>query len=271
MTLSATYDPSLSRVQLVGTTFGATVTYAIVDRYDTATLTNPDTVRGGAHYEVTAGETLRLDDYEFTPGVLNTYRLRAFNASDVEVPSYSYTQTVTPDLDTIWLKSITRPFLNRPIVVTEFSEVALPGRGATFQVIGRRSEVAVTEVRGSRRYALQVMTSTLAEADDLELALSFGDVALIHVPDGCVVPRSMYAAIGDVSIGRAGGKHDTHARYFDLALTEVAAPAAELVGFTGTYGGLASAFATYADLAAALPTYLDVAQWVAAPSDEVVG
>lgn len=271
MGLNATYDPALSRVQLVGTTFGATVTYAIVDRYDTATLTNPDVVRGGTHYEVTMGETLRLDDYEFTPGVLNTYRLRAFNASDVEVPTYSYTATVTPALDSIWLKSITRPFLNRPITVTDFGEVALPDRGAVFQVIGRRAEVAVTEVRGSRRYELKVLADTLAEAEALELALSFGDVMLVHVPEGCVVPRSIYAAVGTVGIARAGSKHDTEDRYFILPLTEVAAPAAELVGFTATYGGLAVAFATYADLAAALPTYLDVAEYVAAPSDEVVG
>lgn len=270
MTLTATYDPSLSRVQLVGTTFGATVVYAIVDRYDTAVLTNPETVRGGTRYEVTAGETLRLDDYEFTPGVLNTYRLRSYNASDVEVPTYSYTQTVTPNLDSIWLKSITRPFLNQPVTVTDFSEVALPSRGATFQVIGRRAEVAVTEVRGSRRYSLRVMADDLDEAEALELALSFGDVMLVHVPDGCVVPRSIYASVGDVVVARPP-RHDSERRYFSLPLTEVAAPAAELVGYTATYGGLASAFATYAALAAALPTYLDVAQYVASPSDETVG
>lgn len=270
MGLTATYEPTLSRVQLVGTTFGATVTYAIVDRYDTATLTNPDLVRGGTHYEVTAGETLRLDDYEFTPGVLNTYRLRAYNASDVEVPTYSYTQTVTPALAEIWLKSIARPFLNRPVTVTEFSDVALPDRGATFQVLGRRGEVAITEVRGSRRYTLTLKTDTLAEAESLELALSFGDVMLIHVPDGCIVPRSVYAAVGDVTISRPP-RHDSTVRYFTLPLTEVDAPAPELVGAAATYTGLAAVFATYADLAAALPTYLDVAQWVASPSDEVVG
>jgi hypothetical protein len=84
------------------------------------------------------------------------------------------------------------------------------------------------------------------------------------------VPRSIYAAVGDVAISRPP-RHDSTVRYFALSLTEVAAPAAELVGYTATYGGLASAFATYAALAAALPTYLDVAQYVAAPSDEVVG
>lgn len=270
MSLSATYDPTLSRVQLVATTWGATVTYAIVERFEGATLTNGDVVRGGSHYEVSTGETLRLDDYEFTPGVLNTYRVTAYNAADAPLVTYTYTATVTPAMDEIWLKSIARPFLNRPITVVDFSEVALPNRGGTFQVLGRRAEVAVTEVRGSRRYSLQVKADTLQDADALELALSFGDVALVHVPEGCVVPRSIYAAVGDVSIGRPP-KHDSAVRYFTIPLVEVAAPAAELVGATATYDGLAVAFATYDDLAAALPTYLDVAEYVASPSDEVVG
>lgn len=270
MGLSATYLADLSRVSLVGTTWGPTVEYVIVDRFDTATLTNPEVVRGGSRVEISTGETLRLDDYEFTPGVLNTYRVRAYNAADALLVTYSYTATVTPGLDRVWLKSIARPFLNRAVTVYDFSEIALPARGGTFQVIGRRAEVAVTEVRGSRRFDLQLRAATLEEAEAIEFALSFGDVMLVHVPEGCPVPRSMYAFVGDVSIGR-GPKHNTGVRYLTLPLTEVAAPAPELVGYTATYAGLSSAFVTYADLAAALPTYLDVAEYVASPADEVVG
>lgn len=270
MSASATYESTLSRVQIGATTWGATVTYATVTRYTNAALTNGEFVRGGTHIPISTGQTLRLDDYEFTPGVLNTYRVRAYNASNVEVPTYSYTATITPALDGIWLKSIVRPFLNRRVTVSGFDGLQLPARGTTFQVVGRRDEVAITEVRAGRRYSLALRAVDLAEAEALEVMLSFGDVMLVHVPDGCVVPRSMYAFVGDVSIER-GPKHDTEVRYLSLPLTEVAAPAAQLVGYTATYGGLAAAFATYAALAAALPTYLDVAQYVAAPSDEVVG
>lgn len=270
MAATATYEPVLSRVQIVASTWGATVTYATVTRYDNAQLTNGQVVRGGTRYPVVTGQTLRLDDYEFTPGVLNTYRVRAYNASDVEVPTYSYTATVTPALSAIWLKSIARPFLNRTVTVVDFSEVALPNRGGTFQALGRRAEVAVTEVRGSRRYSLRVRTETLDEAAELETALSFGDVALVQVPDGCVVPRSMYAAVGDVTIGRAP-KHDSEVRYFTLPLLEVAAPAVELVGATATWAGIVSAFATWATVQSNFATWLDVTQYVAAPSDEIVG
>lgn len=271
MSLSATYLPDLSRVALSATTWGATVTYVVVDRYDTAALTNPEGVRGGAHVPISTGDTLLLDDYEFTPGVVNTYRVRAYNASNVEVPTYSYTATVTPTLDSVWLKSIARPFLNRAVQVVDFSDVEMPARGALFEILGRRAPVAVTDVRGSRRYVLSLRAVTREEADAIELALSFGDVVLVHVPDDCPVPRSMFAVVGDVSIGRAGSKHDTEQRYITLPLTEVAAPAAELVGSTSTYGGLASAYGTYADLAADFATYLDLAQYVASPDDEVVG
>lgn len=271
MSLSATYLGDLSRVALSATTWGATVTYVVVDRFDTAVLTNPETVRGGAHIPISTGDTLLLDDYEFTPGVENTYRVRAYNASNVEVPTYSYTATVTPVLTEVWLKSIARPFLNQPVQVVDFSEVELPARGATFEILGRRAPIAVTDVRGSRRFVLVLRAQSILDADAIELALSFGDVMLIHVPDDAPLPRSVYAQIGNVSIARAGSRHDTQQRYITIPVTEVAAPAAALVGSTATYGGLAVAFGTYADLTAAFATYLDLAQYVAAPDDEVVG
>lgn len=272
MALVATYDGDLARVQLVGTTWGATVAYVVVDRFDNAQLTNPTVVRGGSRVPMTAGQTLRIDDYEFNPGVLNTYRVRAYNASDVEVPTYSYTQTITPNLGTIWLKSPVYPFLNRPVTVVDFSAVATPARGGVMEVLGRRDPVAVTEVRGSRRYELVLRAADADEVDAINLALSFGLTVFLHVPAGCAVPASMHAWVGDVTTQRPdGAKHDTAVRYVTVPLVECAPPDPAIVGSTATYGGLASAFATYADLAAALPTYLDVATYVSAPDDEVVG
>lgn len=271
MSLSATYLPDLSRVALTGTTWGATVTYVVVDRFDTVTLTNPEVVRGGAHVEISTGDTLLLDDYEFTPGVVNTYRVRAYNASDVEVPTYSYTATVTPTLDAVWLKSIARPFLNRAVQVVDFSDVELPARGGLFEVLGRRAPIAVSDVRGSRRYTLTLRAATVEEARAIELFLSFGDVLLVHVPDDCPVPRSMFAAAGDVTIGRAGSRHDTEQRYIAIPLTEVAAPAADLVGYTVTWAGIVAGFTDWAEVLTDFPTWADVLQYVSAPEDEVVG
>lgn len=270
MAATATYNGDLARVRVEASTWGATVTYVTVTRYDNAQLTNGQVVRGGDQVPMVTGDTLSLDDYEFTDGVLNTYIVRAYNASDVEVPTYSYTATVTPALDGPWLKSIARPFLNRPVSVFEYSDVQYPARGGLFEIRGRRLPVAVNEVRGSRRMEVTLLALTTAEVDALELFLSYGDTVLFQPPAGSPVPGPMYARVGDVTRTK-GGRHREERRYYVLPLIEVDAPDPLLVGYTATYGGLASAFGTYADLAAALPTYLDVAEYVADPEDEVVG
>lgn len=266
LALTATYDGVLARVRLVGTGLPYNVTRVELVRYDTATLTNPEDVRGGAQ-DASSADVVRVDDYEFTSGVVNTYKLLAY-AGDTLVGTAS--ATITPALDGIWLKSPYFPFLNQRVTVVDFSAVEMPARGGLFDVLGRRDPIAVTEVRGSRRFTLIVRPADRDAEEQLRTALSFGHTAFLHVPDGCVVPESMHAFVGDVSISRPP-KHDSQARYLSLPLTQVAPPGASIVGATATYGGLASAFATYADLTAALPTYLDVAQYVAAPSDEIVG
>lgn len=263
-TLTVTYDPTLARVRIAGVDLGA-ADHAVIDRSTNGVAWT--TVRGGAAAEVTGG-TVRLDDYEFTDGTPATYRLRLYDAADVLLGTL--TGTVTPALGTVWLKNVGRPYLNRAVVVTGFGDVTAPARGGVFEVLGRRLPVAVTDVRGSRRYDLEVRASDLEIADAIELALSFGDPMFVHVPADCVVPRSMYAFVGDVTQARRG-KHDTTVRYFTLPLTEVDAPEASVVGSTVTCAGILAAFATCADVLAAFPTVLDMLDYVSDPVDEVVG
>lgn len=75
MSLTATYDPLLSRIRLSATLLGSTATYAVFDRTtDGVTWT---TIRGGGHVTVT-GQNAALDDYEWEPGIPTTYRVRSF-------------------------------------------------------------------------------------------------------------------------------------------------------------------------------------------------
>lgn len=270
MSLSATYTPATATVHLLGTAWGATVTHVVVDRFNTAVLTNPQVVRGGVSIPMVTGQTLRLDDREFTPGVVNTYRVRAYNASNVEVPTYSYTTTINPTLTELWLRSPVRPFLDQPVVVTDWSEVSRPSRGAVYEVLGRRLPVAVTEVRGSRRFDLTLRAADTAAVAELALALSFGDTMYLHVPAGCLVPSSGHFHVGDVG-ERRPPKHDSQARYFTLPLTEVDAPDPSITGSTVTWAGVVSAYATWADVIAARATWLALMQSISAPADEVVG
>jgi hypothetical protein len=200
--------------------------------------------------------------------VANTYRLRSYAAGGALLGTVY--AVITPVLDVVWLKSPARPFLNRTVTVVGFSDVVTPSRGGVLEVAGRRLPVAITEVRGSRQYELTLRAATAEEAEALELFLSFGDVVLVQVPDDCVVPRSMYAQVADVTF-RQVGKHDSRVRYVSLPLTEVDEPDGGIVGYTVTWGGIVSAFATWADVVAEFATWLDVPQYVSNPEDEIVG
>lgn len=270
MSLAATYDPVLNRVHLVASTWGATVTYVVVDRFDNTALTNATIVRGGSHVPMVTGQVLTLDDYEFTPGIVTTYRVRAYNASNVEVATYTYTAAITVTVVGTWFKSVTFPFLNRTITVTDFDELTRPARGGVFDVLGRRLPVAVTEVRGSRRFALTLRAANKAEAEAITLLFSFGDVLLFQPPAGCNLPDQGYFFIGDTGETRPP-RHDSTARYFTLEMTETAAPDPAVIGYAATWTGIGAAYATWAAVVAAFPTWADVASYVSAPSDEVVG
>lgn len=263
-TLTLTYDATLARVRIVGA--GLTgADHAIVERSSNGITW--DTVRGGTAAEVSSG-TVRLDDYEWPPGETLTYRLRLFDAADVALGTLS--GTISPTLSTVWLKSPARPFLNRAVTVVDFSDVGRAARGEVVAVLGRALPVAVAQLRGSRTYELTLRAADQAEVDALDLFLSFGDTVYLHVPDGCVVPASGSFWVGDIT-ERRPPKHDSPARYFVLPLTEVAAPDASIVGATATCAGILAAFATCADVLAAFATCLDLLDYVADPSDEVVG
>lgn len=189
----------------------------------------------------------------------------------LRVPQAPYvsreTQTITPTLTSVWLKNPQRPYLNRAVTVTDWTDVERPARSGVFDVVGRSFPVGVTELRGSRRYTLTITTTTLAAADDIDGCLSAGEPVLIHTPAGCPFP-GMYAVVGDTAESKRSRR--TLRRYFMLPLTEVAAPAGTLIGATVTWQGVVNAFATWSDLIAAEPTWSDVLDRIGTPTDVVV-
>ncbi|HYC32094.1 MAG TPA: hypothetical protein VEB59_07360 [Gemmatimonadales bacterium] len=263
MTVTLTYDTTLSRVRVAAASLDAAAETATVER--STDLVRWTTVRGAVEVAVTGGSMATVDDYEFAADVANHYRITAYDGSAVQTDQE--TEDITPTLGAVWLKSIGRPFLNLAVSVGGVSSRSRPGRAGIFDVKGRSDPVAVTEVRGSPRWTMTVRTGTAAEARALELLLASGDLLLVHVPATSTVPGG-YVIVGDTAEHRFGAV--SARRRWDLPLTAVAAPAADVVGSTVTCQAILNHFATCTALLAEFATCADVLEFVADPEDVIV-
>lgn len=256
MSLTATFDTQLSRVRLAGT--GLTVgTTALFER----SINNVKwtTVRGGSAVTISGSDTADLDDYEFIPGVTNYYR--------VSDDSNTFTTNITPSQSGVWLKSIARPFLNREVTVTSYSDVTRPARNGVFDVVGRSYPVAVTDVRSSRRWEMVIKAESVSDADAIEIVFESGDPLFIQTDGVNDIPEG-YVVLGDVTRSRFG--HVSNRRYFNISCTEVAAPGPEVYGRTVTWESLAAEFGTWNDVISQFSTWEDVPEYVSDPSVVVV-
>ena len=286
-TLVGTGDSALAAAGAVGThtlrNTSNTNSNAIVD-YDTIQTIAPPPVtldiersaneiswapvRGGVGKPVNAGASLTVDDYEFLGDAANHYRVRVFDSEGVFVSEA--TGVITPGLTSIWIKSIQRPFLNRPVAVVDFSAVQRTARNGVFQVKGRSFPVVVTDVRGAKTYELTVLTDTEAQAQDFDLVLSSGDPVFVHVPATCPLPvPGGYYVIGDTTVDRPGRLSPV--RLFQLPMIACAAPGPGIVGATITWAGVAGAYATWDELLAAEEAWADVLELIGSAEDVIVG
>lgn len=268
MPLVATYDAPSARVVLAASGLNAATARTEIRRWENGepqTDVRADLVRGANLGAATSGTVY---DREFAPGVANVYEIRSYNVGGTLLDTIAATQ-VTPAQPLTWLRSILRPYLDRPVTVTDWSEVETPARGGVFEVLSRRTPVAVTELRGSRRFVLTLDAADATEADALDDFLSFGDVVLLQTPSpACPVP-SVYAYVGDVK--REIVSRKSPRRRLELPLTEVAAPDPSIVGYGATWGGVVAAFATWTTVTTTFATWTALGQYVSLPTDEIVG
>lgn len=268
MPLVATYDAPSARVVLAASGLNAATARTEIRRWEAGepqTDVRADLVRGGNIGAATSGTVY---DREFAPGAANVYEIRSYNAGGTLLDTFAATQ-VTPAQTATWLRSVLRPFLDRPVTVADWSEVETPARGAVFEILSRRDPIAVTELRGSRRFVLTLDAADATEADALDDFLSFGDVVLLQTPGpACPVPR-VYAYVGDVT--RQIVSRKSPRRRLQLPLTEVAAPDPALVGYSATWGGITAAFATWTTVTTTFATWTALNQYVSLPVDEIVG
>jgi hypothetical protein len=256
MSLTATFDPILSRVRLAGTVLDDG-SVALFERSRNGVYWT--TVRGGTAVSITVGDTAALDDYEFVPAALNYYRVTA--GADV------FTTTINPAQTAVWLKSITRPFLNRAVEVVRHGDIRRQARNGIFEVRGRSDPIAVTDVRSSRRWEMTVMAQTVSDADALELVFASGDPLYVQTDGTRDIPGG-YVVVDDLERSRYGVA--SVRRYFTLPMRNVAAPGPDVVGVTSTWETLVAEFGTWADVLAAFGTWADVVDYVADPSVVIV-
>jgi hypothetical protein len=178
------------------------------------------------------------------------------------------TASITPSLaGRVWLKCVGKPFLNRAVTVMDFSTVERAARTGLFDVVGRSVPIAVSDLRGPRRWSLQILAQTLTEASNLDQLLASGEPLFIHVPANVAVPGG-YVTVGDISQERLARL--SVRRAFVLPCTEVAAPGPDIVGTTVTWQTVLNAYGTWAAVLAAHPTWADLLELIGSPSDVIV-
>lgn len=275
--------PAVGRVQLRARIHGtptAAMTMNLDDMavYATAVATfdverstngvNWTPVRGGLATSLTNGVRVTVNDYEFPAGVPVTYRVTYRKANGTILGTTE--ETITVQLDGLWLKSISRPFLNHKVTGPVYmSAIDLPERNGIFNIVGRSRRVAVTDVRVGKELSLELMTPNSAEADAVELLLASGDPLFVqpHTTHACPIPM-MYAVAGRASRRLVSNGRDGW--FFTMPLSEVAAPGPDVIPATVTYQNILDSFPTYAALLAAEASYATILERISDPTDVIV-
>lgn len=260
LAITATYNPDLSRVQLTGTGLEP-FTLTRIERSTNGGFTWT-TVRGGVALSIFNG-TVTLDDYEFATNTINYYRL-------VTLAPFGQTSdptTITPVLDRIWVKSLTRPFLNRAVTVCGWSDIDRPDKGGDFDVVNRSASIAVTDIGGGQRFELYVYAATHEDAQTFKYILASGDLLLVHTPANCEVPGGYFRPAG--SSERRPHVRAT-SRIFTLPMVESVAPGPDIAGSTNTWAAVLATYPTWSALLAANPTWADLLARIAPPTEVIV-
>lgn len=182
------------------------------------------------------------------------------------------TSSITPTITSVWLKDITKPFLNRTLdCIPNQSPITRRARNGVFPIVGRTFPVAVTDTRLAREVTIEVITQTTQDWEELDLITLAGDVFFIQTPPGNSLP-TMYVVIGDINARRPLRNQvcGNDWRVFTLPLIEVAPPSSDLVGSLGTWQTVINTYATWTAVISAHPTWSSLLTLVGSPGEVVV-
>lgn len=238
-----------------------------------STSTAGDDAFMGLWYQIqTDAADVTAASYTITGGAAAISRAMTLAFEHID---YLTTQTdsITPALTGVWIKSLRRPFLNRIVNVEDYSDPTRASRSGAFDIIGRTLPLGVADVMSGRRWTLTVYTTNLSDADDLDTVLAAGDIWFVHVPVDCTVPGGYVIVDGDVVRRRTkppAAKRSTPYRYFDVPLLEVATPDDDVAGSTSTWATVIAGYATWSDLIADKATWADVLELIGSAGEVIV-
>lgn len=210
--------------------------------------------------------TVTAGTYVATGGVSAVSKAFAYYFRKATFVTQEQTNYVDAHTD-IWLVHPTRPYLNRSVLVTAFTDVVRKSRAGLYPIIGRTFDVAITDVKQGRAFTITINTTTRQAEVDLDLTMALGEPIYLRTPLNGAIP-SVYAAVGDQST-----KHPsyTHARrYFEFPLTEVAQPDPLLAANNSTWQDVVNTYATWTTLLAAKATWADVLATLGTPTSTIV-
>lgn len=219
-------------------------------------------------------EELEIDQEELTDEQGNVWTWHG----DTEVSGIAV-DSITPEDDRVWLKSINYPFLNQPIECVDIiDDITNPTHSGSFHVIGRTRNIAIHDVHGDDEFTLNVTTETITERDNLKFAALAGGTFLLSVPpesdddeecgDMWGMLHSAYIQLGDVTRGkRVRGKRILE---WNLICTVVNRPGNGVVPTTINWTGVERTYNSWNELLAENDTWLDLLERVIHPSNALI-
>ena len=194
-------------------------------------------------------------DYEAPIGVTVTYSVVVtFNDNTTDTSPESSTVTWTTDVS--WLKDLQRPERSMVVTVTVSPELTYPVTQGVYAVLGRRTPVVVSDVRGSARGSITLATFTLDEHTNMLDVLASGFPVLFQWPPE--FGRQLYVSVGQVGDTRPFRRGDKPARLVALELVEVDAPTIPITLALFTYQSVLDVYDTYQALLIGEATYYDL-------------
>jgi hypothetical protein len=234
--------------------------------HDAFTSLGDDASQGLDYVVQTAATVVPAGSFTVTGGI--SAISRGFTVTIGRAPFLNeQINTVLPALSRIWIKSPTRPFLNRPVTVVDWSAIRRGTRSIVNQPIGRSVPIAVTDIGGAREFALTVYTATDADTQTIDYIIASGDVLFVHAPLGCRVPGG-YVRIGETSQVRVRPRGIS--QLFTLPCAEVAAPGPDVVYAASTWQTVLNTYANWSAVLAANPTWATLLSRLAPPSSVIV-